>query len=475
MKSNHQHTTGCPTRQGKSPGRATSGIGASTHFDFKAQSLTPYGGLLPVAALLEQIGFPALVAGFVKTNRQTRAMTVYQFVLAIVLCMYVGLSRFAQFRHMGSDPILAGILKTKALPPQSTFWRFLATLHSSVAGRLVVLQNQVRARVWKAADVRLGRVTVDTDTTVHTIYGKQMGGRVSYAPKKKQARSYQPILTFLAETREYVAGELRNGDRPSAAQIQRHLGQVFDCLPPGSREIRARADSGFYCWSAVNAYESRNCRFIMVARKTARLVSALNAATWQPSRHPTAEAECDFLYQPEGWPRAYRFIALRFAKTERSAEGRAEQYQLFETARYTYRVFVTNMDGRVDRLVEFYNRRCAAENLIKEANNDAGMAAHPFHRFYMNSIHFQFAMLAYNLNCWLALFQRPENAPIATLQHTTLATSRLRFLFVAARLWRHAGRVGVSYSDQYPEKWALTDLMARLRRIASPGLLAATG
>ena len=33
------------------------------------------------------------------------------------------------------------------------------------------------------------------------------------------------------------------------------------------------------------------------------------------------------------------------------------------------------------------------------------------------------------------------------LNHTTLATTRLRFLFVAAKIWRHAGRVGISYSD----------------------------
>ena len=61
-------------------------------------------------------------------------------------------------------------------------------------------------------------------------------------------------------------------------------------------------------------------------------------------------------------------------------------------------------------------------------------------------------MLAYNLNCWLMLFNREEEANVARLGHTTLATARLRFLFLAAKIWRHAGRVGVSYSDHYQEK-----------------------
>ena len=53
-------------------------------------------------------------------------------------------------------------------------------------------------------------------------------------------------------------------------------------------------------------------------------------------------------------------------------------------------------------------------------------------------------MLAYNLNCWLMLFNREPQDDATALQHTTLATSRLRFLFVAAKVWRHAGRTGVS-------------------------------
>ena len=51
----------------------------------------------------------------------------------------------------------------------------------------------------------------------------------------------------------------------------------------------------------------------------------------------------------------------------------------------------------------------------------------------MNGNHFQLAMLAYNLNCWLMLFNREPQADAAELRHTTLATARLRFLFVAAK------------------------------------------
>ncbi len=73
-------------------------------------------------------------------------------------------------------------------------------------------------------------------------------------------------------------------------------------------------------------------------------------------------------------------------------------------------------------------------------------------------------MLAYNLNCWLMLFNREEKVQADDLKHTTLVTVRLRFLFVAAKVWRHAGRVGISYSDQYPERELFQRLMDRLPR-----------
>jgi hypothetical protein len=263
---------------------------------------------------------------------------------------------------------------------------------------------------------------------------------------------------------------LRNGDRPTGAQIARHLERVFASLPPQVKTIYARADSGFYCGEAVEAYQKGRAQFIISARKTSRLVDELKAADWKRSPRTDADGQCEFRYQPEGWSTDHRFIALRYVKKPKPSEGNEpEQYQLFDTPEYSYRVFVTDMKDPVEMLVWFYNQRAGAENLIKEANNDAGLAAHPSGRWTMNCNHFQLAMLAYNLNCWLMLFNREEGVKVETLKHTTLSTARLRFLFLAAKIWRHAGRVGVSYSDHYAEQGIFRRLMDRLRSIAPDG------
>jgi Transposase DDE domain group 1 len=441
-------------------------IAASTPFDFEARNLTAYGGLLPVATMLERLGFQQLVEETLTVKRQTRSMPMFRFILGMVLACYVGFSRLNHLRFMEREPMLTGILEVARLPPQCTFWRFLASLHLGVARQLLTVQWRLRERVWAAANVQFDSVTVDTDTTVHTLFGNQMGGRKGYNPKNKGKKSYQPILSFIAETREYAAGALRTGDRPDGREIAEHLESVAKGLPRAVKIVHARADSGFYCWQAVQAYGKLNWRFIVVARKTARLVDQLRTAKWKRSPLTDADGQCEFLYQPEGWGKAFRFLALRYEKAPQDkGSEQPEQYQLFDTPEYTYRVFVTDMDGRLDVLVSFYNQRAAAENLIKEANNDAGLTAHPSNRWMMNANWFQIAMLAYNLNCWLQLFSREENVSVDAMKHTTLATARLRFLFLAARIWRHAGRVGVSYSDHYQEKGAFQLLMDRLRKV----------
>ena len=209
VKDRTQHSQETRTPQGaKQDVPDPNKIGASTPFDFSGRNLTPYGGLLPVATMLEKLGFQKLLVDMLTVHRIPRAMTIYQFLLAMILGLYLGFSRLNHLRFVAQDAMLTGILQVCELPPQCTFWRFLASLYLPVARQLLQVQRVMRERVWEAANVRLHSVTLDTDTTVHTLYGRQMGARKSYNPKNKGKKSYQPILTFLAETREYIWGRV---------------------------------------------------------------------------------------------------------------------------------------------------------------------------------------------------------------------------------------------------------------------------
>src|ERR1700729_3272213 len=165
-------------------------INASTLYDFSGKNLTPYGGLLPVITMLEHLGFQALVEQTVTSKRIPRAMHLYRFVLGIVLSLYIGFPRLNQLRFIARDPILTGILKVGKLPVQSTFWRFVNALHPNVARQILTIMRIMRERVWEAANVKPALVTIDTDTTVHTLYGQQMGGRKATTQRIKAGRVF---------------------------------------------------------------------------------------------------------------------------------------------------------------------------------------------------------------------------------------------------------------------------------------------
>ena len=178
-------------------------------------------------------------------------------------------------------------------------------------------------------------------------------------------------------------------------------------------------------------------QFIVSARKTSRLVEELKAADWKRRRAPMPMGMRVSL--SAGGLGESLSVHRPALPEEAQAHRRARAVPVVRHAGVQLSRLRDQHEEPIDALVWFYNQRAGAENLIKEANNDAGLAAHPSGRWMMNCNHFQLAMLAYNLNCWLMLFNREEGAKVATLKHTTLATARLRFLFLAAKIWRHAG------------------------------------
>jgi len=75
-------------------------------------------------------------------------------------------------------------------------------------------------------------------------------------------------------------------------------------------------------------------------------VEQLQKADWRPSRQTDADEQCEFFYQPVGWNKACRFVALRYDKAAREAQKTKkktakpntddakarDQYKLFDTA-----------------------------------------------------------------------------------------------------------------------------------------------
>ena len=83
MNNKKEHSDKRPAKQGAEEVIAEPNkIAALTAYDFEAKNLTAYGGLLPVATMLEKLGFQQLIEETLTVKRVTRAMLMCQFILA---------------------------------------------------------------------------------------------------------------------------------------------------------------------------------------------------------------------------------------------------------------------------------------------------------------------------------------------------------------------------------------------------------
>src|SRR5215475_4075043 len=152
VNNTNEHTRKMPVKQGLqtvTPNPIK--IGASTAFDFEGSNMTAYGGLLPVATMLEKLQFQQLIEEHVTIKRLTTSMPGFRFVLGMLMALYVGFPRLNHLQFLEREPMLTGILEVVKLPPQCTFWRLLASLHLTVARQLLEVGRHMRQRLWAAA------------------------------------------------------------------------------------------------------------------------------------------------------------------------------------------------------------------------------------------------------------------------------------------------------------------------------------
>jgi hypothetical protein len=269
------------------------------------------------------------------------------------------------------------------------------------------------------------RVIFDLDSTVLVLYGKQEFAKVGYNPIKRGRPSYHPLLYFNGITKDFWHGELRSGDVHTSTGILDLLEACFAKLPPSAKVVIIRADKGFYDHKTVEYLEDRRALFAVVAKITRPIKTKLTALSYK-KYSPGIEVS-EFMYQPKGWQKEYRFVVIR----RPIAEENSDQLTLFTMGRYSYQVIVTNLRLKPLNVWKFYNGRASVELIIKELKEDYPLAKIPTKHFAANEAYFHLLLFAYNLVNWFKRLCLPKE-----FQNMTLKTLRTRLLFVPSELVR---------------------------------------
>lgn len=424
-------------------------INAFTDYETCTEQLSPFGGLLAVIKFLDLVRFHNIFQFAYNAPVRKPKLGHYLMVVGIVMLLFIGFNRLWHFTYIRLDAMVCGFFRLTRLPAASTFWRYVNSLGINQARSFLKITSILRDRVWRLCGFQFYKIHVSVDTTVKTLYGHQQGGRKGYNTKHRGKKGYRPVLGFIDETREYLAGKLRKGETLSGQEAAVFISQIKSHLPGCVQKVLLRADGEFLSWQSVQACMAAGFQFI-IANKGCDPPFDPNA-WYRPWKRKDIEYN-SCTYKPIGWGVECRFVAMRIPKEQKQASKQAVQCELFEDDRYTYRIFCTDLIGKAHHVIAQYDKRADVENLVGEAKRE-GLDAIPSAKFKNNYAFFQIVMLAYNIWRYMKILSQmsaksSKSKPngFNSLMTNTIRIARLKLLFIAAKVVKDSNRDKVKYS-----------------------------
>jgi Transposase DDE domain group 1 len=375
----------------------------------------------------------------------------------------------------------------------ATAWRVLASVEESLLEKVKVARVAARERAWllrgeagrtvptvRCAGTVVPGLVIDVDATLVTCHSEKQGAAATF----KHGFGYHPLLAWLDNTGEALAGMLRpgNANANTAADHIQVTDEALAQIPGEYRHgapilIRADGAGATKTWLAhlrsLREQHGLDVSFSVGFSLTNQLKDAIGLlpetawtvavdATGEPrpvdeSGLPVAQvAELTGLLPgltDAGWPDRMRVLVRR----ERPHPG--AQISVFEAHDgWRYQGLATDTQvGQLAFLEARHRAHARVEDNIRTAKQ-SGLGRFPSREFAINAIWLQLALTAADLLAWTKTI----------LLHGALAKAepkvlRYRLLHAAARIVRRDRRTFIKIAAGWP--WA-DDLAAAFTRLA---------
>lgn len=237
---------------------------------FDDESLVANAGLVLPATLMVRFGLERLVNETVRLAGRVGGSRPGRKVCSLVASILAG---GAHIDH--ADVLRAGatqgVLPFRVMAP-STLGTFLRAFSFGHVRQLDKVIGEMLRRAWAAgAGPGDGPVTIDLDSTICEVHGKQKHG-AAYGHTK--VLGYHPILATRAETGEVLHARLRKGSANTQRGVNRFVEELVTrvrrCGATGAMTVRA--DAGFWSYKLIDTlsrlgvrWSIRACQFVCVS------------------------------------------------------------------------------------------------------------------------------------------------------------------------------------------------------------------
>jgi hypothetical protein len=326
---------------------------------------------------------------------------------------------------------------------------------------------KAREHAWRLG-LRPERVTIDLDATLITSHSDKEGAAGNF----KGGFGFHPLLAYLDESDEALAGELRPGNAgANTAEDQVAVAEAALAQIPEQHvadiDILLRIDSAGATHDLIDWCREGRISYSVgfnLTEPVREAILALEEGSWiaaltsEGGRREGAEvAEITHLLERGDWPEGSRFIVRR----ERPHPG--AQLSFTDHDGHRFQVFMTDQtDPDVAVLERRHRQRARVEDQIR-CDKDTGLENLPFRDFEMNAVWLELVLAAHDLIAWAKTL-------LLTGELARLEPKRLRYrlLHVAARLAFHGRQAKLRLQATWPWSSDLAAAFARLKALPAP-------
>src|SRR4051794_22985483 len=352
-----------------------------------------------------------------------------------------------------------------AVASDATAFRVIAAIAADPALLGALREARARANAWNAG-ARPQRIVIDIDATLITARSDKDGAAGTF----RGGFGFHPLLAYLDETREALAGVLRPGNA-GANTASDHL-RVLDLALEQLGQVDAtaaiivRTDSAGATHQFTDELRAAQINFLMgydLTEVVREAILTLPEAAWAPAIRQDGEdrdgawvAEISARLDLSTWPDGTRVIVRR----ERPHPG--AQLSFTDHDGHRFLATLTDLAGDAVELERLHRARARTEDRIRAAKQ-TGLENLPFRDFDHNAVWLELSLIAQDLTAWtqhLAL-----DGELARCEPKAL---RYRLLHTAGRLAFHARRATLRLQRTWPWAHELAAAFTRLAALPPP-------